>query len=307
MKYTVRPTGHLDLVERGLATMYRESKGEREVVGDYQNALLPNGSSSFRVFFDSSKRRYDINIPTDELNKIAEELRLPDSDKKETITMADITNEYDPFMSHPDLTVAISNGGQTFDTDTAWGKFWWHAFNSDTKRFNIDNGTDNPLVKKVQEFKVTTAGHDEKEVSKAIKEGIRATDVFHSLKGNYKQMMNVVRAFDIHVSDNPDIEMLRTAIYVKITTEKDFKTRDGMRNIEKFLAITDMKQDDLETRAKITEAIGFGIITKDGRKLLFNDEVLGINAEQAFQYLSRTENLETKSKLLAKMIEKGKK
>lgn len=147
--------------------MYRESKGEREVVGDYQNALLPNGSSSFRVFFDSSKRRYDINIPTDELNKIAEELRLPDSDKKETITMADITNEYDPFMFHPDLTVAISNGGQMFIYIIYYCKFLWHAFNSDTKRFNIDNGQTTPWLKKFRNLRLRRQGTMKKRYQKS--------------------------------------------------------------------------------------------------------------------------------------------
>lgn len=307
MKYTIRPTGTMGLVERGVARVYRDDEnGKQEQVSDYNNALLPMGSRSHRVLYDTKRRKYDINISKDSLSRIAKEMRLVDPITKKLIETADLHNEFDPFFSHDLLTLEVPNGGITMDTETAEGEFWFEAIKSEPKKFNIDNKNDNPLEKKMHEFKVTTAGHSEKEVKKDIDEGKRATGIYHANKDNVKWCVTVCRGLDIVVEDQPDdLGVLQDAIYSKITLEKDFKTQDGVRNIEKFLILTDMKKSDFEIRGAIGKAIGLKIIERNGRKYEFEDEQLGPTPDKVFDYLTRKENEETLGKILARLKKQG--
>lgn len=308
MKYTIRPTGAFGLVERGLAKVYRDDEeGKQEQVGDYQNSLLPMGSRSHRVLFDTKRRLYDINISKDDLNRIAKEMRLMDKETKKLIETADKFNEYDAFFSHESLTLEVPNGGITLDTDTAEGEYWWNAIQNEPKKFNIDGkGNDNPLEKKLHEFKVTTAGHSEKELKKDLTEGQRATGIFHANKDNVKWCVTVCRGLDIIVEDQPDdLGALHEAIFSKITIEKDYKTQDGIRNIEKFLALTDMKKSEFNLRGEIGKAIGLKIIKRQGKKYEYDDEVLGTTPDKVYDYLSRKENEETLAKILAQLKKPG--
>lgn len=306
MKYTVRPTGSMkELSETGVAKMFREdANGRRIEVGDYQNALLPKGAITHRIRFDRQKRRYNISIPDADLQWIVSELLFIDPETKKPIEKANPGNEYDPFFILETLSVSIPNSGLTMDSDEPLGKLWLYAFKSEPELFNIDNSTDNPLVKKQQIAKITTAEHSENEVSEEIMEGKRAQGILHSIKDDFQMMVEVCRSMDIIVGDNPDMEMMHTALYVKITTDKDFKSRDGKRNIEKFLEINDMPQEERSLRAKITEAIGIGIITKEGSNLVFNDAVIGNNTEKAYQFFSRDHNADMKGELLARIAER---
>lgn len=307
MKFTIRPTGTLGLVERGLARVYRDDEdGKQEQVSDYNNALLPMGSRSHRVLYDTTRRKYDISISKEEINRIAKEMRLVDPETKKLIETADPHNEFDPFFKHEALTLEVPNGGITMDTDTAEGAYWWEAIKSEPKKFNVDNKNDNPLERKLHEFKVTTAGHSEKEVKKEVTEGQRATGIFHANKDNVKWCVAVCRGLDIVVEDQPsDMGVVHDAIYSKITLEKDFKTQDGIRNIEKFLILTDMKKADFEIRALIGKAIGLKIIERTGRKYEFEDEQLGTTPDKVYDYLSRKENEETLGKILARLKKPG--
>jgi hypothetical protein len=300
-KYTIRPIGEIELFEEaGMNQMYRDDdRGKPRPVGEYKNALLPHGVKTHRVFYNSKKRIYEINIPSKVLNEIALKLRFTDPLTKQVITKADVNNEFDPFMIQEELVLEVPNSGLTLDDEDPWGLFWLYAIKSAPKKFNLDNNTDNEAVKRAQEFKVTTAGKTEVEIDESVKEGMRATEIYHSIKDDFRQMMICCRALDIVVADNPPIDMLQKAIYLKITTEKDYRTKDGMRNIERFLSIQDMKTDDRETRAKVTEAIGLGIIEKENRKLMFEERNLGSSPEKAFEFLMRKENADMKARLLA--------
>lgn len=291
MKYTIRPAGSMnELVQKGQAKIYRQSPDEdggRVEVGDYKGALLPGGGKSHRVKFDTGKREYDIALSNTELSAIAKGMRLIDPLTKKIIETADKFNEYDPFFIHEKLEIDIPNAGVTLDTDTDEGKYWWHAIESEPKVFDIDNSTDNPLVKKVQTFRVTTAGHSEAEVSQDIKEGQRATAIFHAIKNDFKQMVDICRGLDITIGENPNIDALRDAIYLKITTQKDWKTKDGTRCIDKFLALADMAPSEREIRAKVGEAISLGIITRSGKNYEYDQTILGNNPDKVFAFLSK--------------------
>lgn len=302
MKYTVRPTGSLELIERGMAKIYREdNEGRREEVGDYTQSLLPKGARTHRVFFDTKQRKYAIDLDQKELNEIVYEMRLVDPETKRVIEKADPRNEHDPFFKHESLYLDVPNSGLTLDTETAHGRYWMAAIKSEPMMFNIDNTTDNPLVKKVQSFKVTTAGHSDVELRKEITEGEKATGIYHAIKDDLKRMVEVARGMDIIVSDNPDIEMIRQQLFIKITSDKDFKTRDGVRNIERFLELNDMKEGDRNLRAAITEALGLKLITRDGRKYVYEDVVIGTSADKAFHFLKRKENEDMRALLLAQI------
>lgn len=306
MKYTIQPYGTTgDLIEAGLARMFSEDQnGRRTDQGDYKNALLPGGSRSHRVRYDSDKRRYNIVIDQKALNRIVYALNLTDSKTEKLIETANLNNEFDPFFNHPDLVLEVPNRGLTLDDQTPWGEFWMFAAKSEPLMFNINGTTENPIIRKNQEFVVTTAGHDKKEVDTAQLEGERATGIYHAIKDDFKRLLQNCRAMDIVVDDSSDIEMMRTALYRKITIDKDMKTRDGVRNIERFLQNNDMKQAEFALRATVTEAIGLGIIAKEGRKLVFDDIVLGTNAQQAFDFLSQKKHEDMKGMLLARVKSK---
>lgn len=297
----------LGLVERGLAKVYRDDEeGKQEQVGDYNNALLPMGSKSHRVMYDTKKKKYDINLSKEVLDSIAERMKLVDPETKKLIKKADPHNEYDPFFKHDSLTLEVPNGGITLDDETAEGEYWFEAIKNEPKRFNIDNKTDNPLEKKMQEFKVTTAGHSEKEVKKEITEGERATGIYHAIKDDVTKMVAACRGLDIVVEDQPtDMKTVQQAVFSKITIEKDFKTQDGIRNIQKFLDLFDMPEKDFATRAAVGKAIGLKIIERQGRKYEFEDEVLGTTPDKVYDYLSRKENEETLGKILSRLKKTG--
>lgn len=297
-----------ELVQKGQAKMYKENpqeEGGREELGDYKQSLLPGGGKSHRVFWDSTKRVYDIDLPKDKLNEIALKMRLIDSETKKIIETADKYNEYDPFFKHEKLEIFVPNSGISLDTETVEGEYWWAAIQSEPKTFDVDNSTDNPLVKKIQSFKVTTAGHSEEEVSRDVKEGQRATAIYHAIKTDYKQMINICRGLDIVIGENPAIPALQDAIFLKITTQKDWKTKDGSRNIEKFLALTDMPKAELELTAKISEAIGLGIIVRVGKQYEFDQVQIGSTPEKVKDFLNKKEerNQTIRQDLLARIAE----
>lgn len=306
--YTIRPKGTLDLIENGMAKMYREdmTTGKRTEIGDYLNALLPNGARSHRVPYSEGKRQYLINLTNEELSAIAAEVKLVDPDTKKLITSADKYNEFDPFMKHLDLVLDVPNSGMILDDQTAWGKYWMEAMRSAQKVFDIDgNSADNPLVSKSQEFKVTSAGHTEQKMDKDIQEGMRAGAIFHAIKDDFERLLAVAGVLDIVVSENPPISMLQTTIFLKITSEKDFKTKGGVRNIEAFIAANDMNNESAAFRAIITQAQAMKVITKQGRDLVFNEITLGTSADKAYQFLSKKENASLKGLLLAEVAEKS--
>lgn len=306
MKFTIRPSGTLAIVERGLAKIYRdnpESDGGREELGDYKASRLPGGGESHRVFYDVDKRRYDVVLTAEELAVIVKDLRFIDPLTKKLIETADPRNEFDPFFIHEKLEIEVPNAGVTLDTDDSWGKYWWGAVQAEPKKFDVDNSTDNPLVRKVQSFKVTTAGHSEAEVNQNVKEGQMATERYHSLKEDYKEMINICRGLDITISDTPGISVLQNAIYLKITDQKDWKTKDGTRNITKFLALTDMTVEERSIRAKVGEAIGLGIITREGKRYEFDQTVLGQTPDKIYEFLSKKENKDIRKEILVRIEE----
>lgn len=303
MKFTVRASGGLALIEKGMARIYRDdADGKTEDTGNaYQNTLLPGGSRTHRVFYDTKKREYIIGLSTKELSAIAKEMRLIDPKTDKLIESADPRNELDPFFIHDDLVLEVPNGGITLDDDTPEGKYWLAAIQTEPHLFDINNTTDNPLIKKNQDFRVTTAGHSEKEVAKDIKEGEKATGIYHAIKDDVQKLIDTCRAMDIIVDDSPDIEMMRTAIYTKITTEKDYKTRSGVRNIDKFLSLYEMKKEDFTFRALVGKAVGMKLITREKNNYVYENVILGNTQDKAFEFLSRKENAKLKEGILAQM------
>lgn len=307
MKYIIKPSGSFGVVERGLAKVFREDRdgGERQEVSDYQNTLLPGGSWPHRIFYDTDNRRYDINLKPADLKRIVEALHFQDPVSKKVIETADPGNEWDPFFNHEDLHIEVPNSGLSMDTDNVWGEFWYAAAESEPKKFNINFTTDNELVRKGQLFNLTTSGHNEKEVKKEVQEGKRANLIYAAHIDDYQWMVETLRGLDVQVSSDVKIDALQDLIFVKITTEKDFKTRDGMRTIEKFLLITDMKEEDRGTRAKITQAIGLKIIEKEGKRYSFDGQVLGVSPEEIFVYLSKEDHADIKGLIFERIEEKS--
>ena len=217
-KYVIRPTGTLSLIQKGMAKVFQENEdGRRVEVGDYKHSMLPGAGKPFRVFWDERKRRYNINIPDARLQFLAKEMKLSDPDSRKMIVSADPGNEYDPFFRHPELMIDVPNGGMAMDDSTVMGEFWWYAIKSAPKHFNINNETDNPLIKNIQEFSVITAGHSESEVSATVKEGKRASQIFWANSTNYKWLLETCRGLDIVVGEGSDIGMMSDAIFIKIT------------------------------------------------------------------------------------------
>lgn len=304
-KFTIKPSGKLDLIEQGLAKMFKEDdRGNREEVGDYKNSLLPYGGRRHRVFYDEEKRQYRIGLSNKELSELAEKIKLVDPKSKQLIKVADKHNEHCEFFKHEELCIIVANEGITLDDEDAWGKFWKAAVEYESKMFDIDGQTDNPLVKAVQDYRVTTSGYSEKEIDRDITESMRATEIYHSIKDDFEQMKETAKAMEIVIGKNPDIALLRQAIFAKITTEKDFKTRDGERFIERFLRINDMPTDEKNLLAAITDAIGFKIIEKKGRRYFFEEEVLGTTHNKVYETLQEEGNKRLKAQILALVKEK---
>ena len=307
MKHTIKPVGGLDdLVEKGLAKKFFENdEGKKFGIEDYANPMLPGGGKNHRVFWGEKERRYRINITKEDLQFCVDEMRLTDPKNGKLIEKADPRNEKDPFFIHDELQITVPNAGITIDDETGWGLYWWRAANSEPKKFNVNNNTDNPLVLRGQDFKVTSAGQDENERDKEIAEGMRATDIFAAIKNNFKELLIVARAMDIIVSDNPPIKTLQDTIYLKITTDKDYLTKDKMRNIDKFFQVTDMKTEDRTIRAMVTEAVDLQIITYEGKNLIYEDEMIGTTNDKAFQFFMKKGNEKFKASLISQVAEKS--
>lgn len=306
MKYTVKPSGSIEIFSRGLAKVFVEdASGRRDEIGDYKNSMLPNGNNSHRVFYDTSKGKYDIDLTDEELNAAVRAMSLSDPKTKIAITSANRHNEYDPFFIHEELVLRIPNSGTTLDDETPIGKFWLKAIESEPHKFKIDNGTGNPALERIQEFQVITSRHSEVAINEEVNEGMEATSRFHSIYEDYQKMIFICQGMDIEVGSEPKIGVLRSAIYQKITTEKDFKTKDGVRYIDRFFELTDMSKPELEIRAKVSEAISLGIISKVDRRLNFNGEFVGFNAEEAYRYFSNDDNIEAQSILFQMIASRG--
>ncbi len=78
-----------------------------------------------------------------------------------------------------------------------------------------------------------------------------------------------------------------------------------MRNIDKFFQVTDMKNEDREIRAMITEAVDLKIITMEGKNLIFEDEMIGTTNDKAFQFFMKKGNEKFKAILIARVAEKS--
>lgn len=287
--------------------MYKDlPDGGREEVGDWNQGMLPGASKTHRVFFDPEKRFYPIDLPKTELDEIAKELRYTDAKTGKLIEAADPRNELDPFFCLNELELEVPNSGVTMDDTTALGKFWLAAARSEPKLFNINNGTDNPAIKRVQEFKIMTAGYSQSEKTEKLQEGKRAGDIFYAKKHDYQWLVNTCRGMGISVASDAKVDALEDAIWLKITDEKDFKI-NGVRAIERFLELNDMKQDDFETKARINLAIDLKIIAKEGRRYSFDEQLLGGSPDEVFAMLARPENADVKGMILARLEEKSSK
>ena len=66
-----------------------------------------------------------------------------------------------------------------------------------------------------------------------------------------------------------------------------------------------MSKPELEIRAKVSEAISLGIISKVDRRLNFNGEFVGFNAEEAYRYFSNDDNIEAQSILFQMIASRG--
>lgn len=301
MKVVIRPKGTIELFEKGIAKVFTEDgEGRKEEVGSYKQSLLPGANKTLRVFWDESKREYDISISDEELQAAVDEFKLVDAKTQKLIVKADRKNEMDPFFISLELEIVIPNSGKVLDSENAVDNFWIKAAYGDEKKFEVQGKESNPLYERVQEFKVTTAGYKERKNKEQINEGKRASKLFSGISDDFEMMLSVAKGFGIEFDKNntPNISDLEDILYSKFTIEKDYKTKDGRRNIELFIDLASSKKSKIRLIAIISDAIAFDILDKDGRMYLYEDEELGVNVHAIYDYITEDKNAEIQANII---------
>lgn len=307
-KYTIKPKGQIELFEKGLAQMFRETdSGKNEHIGNYNLPLLPGGGMDVVVKWSDDKLSYLIDMEAKELNEVAEKMGFVDRQKGVPITTANKYNRLDAFFTNLELALWVDNGGVILDDDTPDGKFWLSVARANPKDFDIDNGEKNPLVASRQSFSVMTAEKTKQEYSKDNTETLRALKILLAL--DYKTKKDVARAFEITIGTDPEPALLDEVLSLKINQEKDLKSKDGMRNIEFFLSLTDMPKEELELRAKVQQALELNVLERGERNsIMYKDIKLGTTVANSATFLMRETSADIKADILedimAKMIAK---
>jgi hypothetical protein len=302
--YIISSSGQNGLFEKGLAKLYMtDENGKASSNGDYKKQDLPGASKEIRPQWDQKKSIWDVaDLSDKDLQETIIDLSLQNDDKDEQIESANKKNRRDPFFNNIELYLDIKSGGTRVDDETAIGRFWLAVARANHRKFDINGETDNPLDKQSQEFEVTKAGINELRSTKDQQEVKRATKLLFKL--TYKQQKAVARGFEIQLGDDPEPDVLEEVLHNKITAQKDHKHKgSGLRNIDYFFQMTDMPEDDLNTRDAVQLAIDKRILVKDNKNIMFDKINLGTTVEAAAKFLTKVENLDTKASLLAAIKE----
>ena len=294
MKYTVSYTKR-SFFKNKIDIKTVDKNGAETISGSYKKNVAPGSIIKWRLKFNGASMKFPLNIDQTALNQMVSDIQLFDKNGSE-IKTANLRNPADPFLTHDSLVCTFEGGSKILDDENPLDRFFLRCFKNDRDFYFVDDDTDKSLGKSaVVKFTVTKAGHENKETSKGIDEGLEAAALLKDM--TFERQVQILKSFGVNMN-NPDPIIVKNTLYTKISDKKD-SLYEGKRNIEKFLELAKSTSSELNLRDLITEAYGKGIIIKKpGNKYHWGELFLGRNLDTVFQYLSDPENSDVKEDII---------
>lgn len=307
MIHTVRYTKKNSFMKaHGDPTIYKNGEdGLPIAAGKYKSNTIPKTFQIKRIKWDGNRRSYDIKISQDDLDSLVKEIGLYTSDGR-MIETANLRNELDPFFSHPELSFRIENGSNQLDDSNPLHKLQliWMRTSSD-RQFHVQGGEDNPALRGMAFYTVTTPAQDADAVTADNDKMVRAIRILDTM--TYDTQCKVLQAMNVSVAASAEPKVVRDALIRKVTEEKNsitYGTRE--RNIDVFLRLAEEPSEELNLKSIITSARDFGLIkkAKDGI-YKFGEIQLGRTIEAVHQFLGDDGNHDVVTLLTDQLRTKG--
>lgn len=281
-----------------------EIDGRKTVVGKYNKPTAPG---ALRIYKPQFKRKpsnkFQIDMSQAEVNSLVTQIGFLDS-KGDLIKEANLQNASDKFFTHNDLYLRIEGGVALLDDEIPFDKFFIACLRADPK-FQFSDGTKNPAMSALVEYKVTMAGDIEDEESQEISDGVKAIELLLSM--SFEKQVKTLNAMGVRTSD-PDPERVKSLLSRKILKEGDeINSITGETNTNLFIRLASSSTEELSLRSIIGEARKARVIgKKSGGKFVFGDLEIGRNLEEVYNYLSSDDNIDIKNDIIKSLKDNGK-
>lgn len=285
--------------------MYKKGEDGLPIsVGKYKGNTIPGTFVIKKIKWDVTKRSYDINIPLDELNEIVNAIRFFDKSGNK-IEKANPRNERDPFFLHDDLFFKIENGSNSLDDDVPLNRLqlaWMKS--SSSPEFHIQGDKDNPAMRALKNYTVSTPALDNAAASTETDNTIEAIKLLDSM--TYDIQCTILKAMGVPVRDAEPI-IVRNTLFRKITEDKNLLAYGTQKkNLPLFLELARTNSSDLNIRGIVTMAKDHGIISKgkDGQ-YKFGDMPLGRTLNDVQSFLLEKDNFDIVNNITDDLRTKG--
>lgn len=281
--------------DRGL-----DSPDEVSLSGDISR--FPGTKSFRRPKWNFSKNKWDINMEKDELNEFVKACKLKYTSGPKSgnsIESADVYDREDPFFSHRQLGVTLSEGFGVLNIDNPKDLVVLSSFKAD-KKYSIPGRQQSINAR----FIISEA---EKDVELELKDNnflMEAISKYMGLPYEKKLSFAVGLGQPVNEKSSPDLVNKKMMDYFN----RNVVNEKGKTNAEIFLDILNTKgsSENLQIKALITRAKKASVLRfskSDGYK--FNGEVIAIDDEGMESFLKNVNNRDIMDAIIKAIEEKG--
>lgn len=255
--------------------------------------------------FNLQKNRWGFNGDKTTLMDLVSKCKLRHEfgDKKGQIiepNEVDLTNRYDPFFDHSEMTLRLENGKAKLNLSDPKHKFLYLCFSDDPNITNSESST-NPFVASGQKFEIININEENAKILDNVEDKVEAMTLFGAIANNSSKLVAVSRALGLIKDDSkPEDESALKIELMKRWVENVAPFPDSRKTHQKiFIETAGKTMEELNTmwlihfgrfksvlRSRMFE--GFWTMkTKDGGV----KELIGVkNVLDAYEYFQKEEN-----------------
>lgn len=264
------------------ATVKDEKGNEKEIsTGLYKGERFPSTNQMPRIPYSLTNRKYLVDIPKDELDKLVVECRLQYEDghkrEGEYITSANIFDRKDPFFNHSQLKLIFTEGNLSLDDELPMNKIILNGLRHH-KDFQFADSSPNGLYSKRVKYVVSRREDVDKSDESSRKEEIDAITLYSSLTDKKAKKVAVAMGL-VSAKGDDDITLVKKALWNAARNSTRIPGRKTKQ--AQFIELCKSDESEMQTMILIAQAKAFGLLkkVKDTGWTLFGKPIGNTDAE----------------------------
>lgn len=253
---------------------------------DFRKTSAPNAIQWRRPPFDTTRRKWMVDITQEELDKLVQSSGLTYEkgvNKGQLIKTANLRNPSDAFFNHSELQTVFESGSSVLDDDNPIDAIIKKWMNSDYRFANRGNRKEGDPMSGLVTYEITDAETESKALEDKYEKPMEAQSLLHSMGFEKKKL--VAQAMAIPMI-KPEPGPLTQALYIRITEQADVRNKEYMAsNIDTFMKLAKMPTEELNLRAIVGSSIGKALTKRLNGAIYLRGQFIGNNLDQACENL----------------------